>query len=48
MVPLKVELLVGENIVQVIDLGITGMLLASVANLSSTSTQVLRSLYILI
>jgi len=33
MVPLKVELLAGENIVQVIDLGIsiTGMLLASVA-----------------
>jgi hypothetical protein len=48
MVPLKVELLVGENIVQVIDLDITGMLLASVANLSSTRTQVLRSLYILI
>ena len=33
MVPLKVELLAGENIVQVIDLGIsiTGMLLTSVA-----------------
>jgi len=31
MVPLKVELLAGENIVQVIDLGITGMLLASAA-----------------
>ena len=30
MVSLKVELLAGENIVQVIDLGITGMLLASV------------------
>ena len=30
MVALKVELLAGENIVQVIDLGITGMLLASV------------------
>lgn len=37
MVPLKVELLAGEDIVQVIDLDSTGILLASVEQFSSLS-----------
>ena len=45
MVPLKVELLAGENIVQVIDLGITGMLLASVALTFSLRSSPVSHLY---